>query len=148
MERFDPDFICNASDDGGRYTYAKQPEICKWNLGKFAEAISAAVPVSETKKIIEDVYDKTFQENYRILMSKKLGLPELKKSNQVQFDELVASLFKTMHETGADFTNTFVVLGNIPYPASTKDFRVEKERALRGLLSQCSTVADLKRSYR
>ena len=25
MERFDPDLICNASDDNGRYTYIKQP---------------------------------------------------------------------------------------------------------------------------
>lgn len=44
IDRFDPDFICNASDDGGRYTYAAQPEICKWNLGKLAEALAPVLP--------------------------------------------------------------------------------------------------------
>jgi len=36
---YDPDFICNSSDESGRYSYRKQPEICHWNLKKFAEAI-------------------------------------------------------------------------------------------------------------
>ncbi|CAG2181014.1 unnamed protein product, partial [Oppiella nova] len=39
MDRFDWDHVCNTSDEGGRYSYAKQPEICKWNLFKFAEAL-------------------------------------------------------------------------------------------------------------
>lgn len=27
-------------DDGGRYSYEKQPEICRWNLRKLAEALA------------------------------------------------------------------------------------------------------------
>lgn len=50
MDRFDPGFICNASDDGGRYTYAAQPEICKWNLGKLAEALAPVLPRELSKK--------------------------------------------------------------------------------------------------
>ncbi len=41
MDFYNPDYICNGSDDGGRYSYAKQPEMCKWNCGKFAEAIAS-----------------------------------------------------------------------------------------------------------
>ena len=36
---YDPNFVCNHSDDSGRYSYRKQPEICHWNLKKFAEAL-------------------------------------------------------------------------------------------------------------
>eukprot|EP00195_Chlamydomonas_chlamydogama_P001982 CAMPEP_0202917096 /NCGR_PEP_ID=MMETSP1392-20130828/70188_1 /ASSEMBLY_ACC=CAM_ASM_000868 /TAXON_ID=225041 /ORGANISM="Chlamydomonas chlamydogama, Strain SAG 11-48b" /LENGTH=354 /DNA_ID=CAMNT_0049609735 /DNA_START=89 /DNA_END=1150 /DNA_ORIENTATION=+ len=37
MESFDPDHICNGSDDSGRYDYKGQPDICRWNCEKFAE---------------------------------------------------------------------------------------------------------------
>lgn len=35
--RFDPDWICNTSDDGGRYTYANQPSVVQWNCAKLGE---------------------------------------------------------------------------------------------------------------
>lgn len=147
MERFDPDFICNGSDDGGRYTYAKQPEICKWNLGKFAEAIGEAVSVDETKEIIENTYDETFQLHYRNMMADKLGLVRTKEHQVSTIDDLSTSLFSTMHKTGTDFTNTFRILCELPYPSSPESFAVEKAQALEKLLSQCCTIADLKKSF-
>jgi len=147
MDRFDPDFICNASDDGGRYTYAKQPEICKWNLGKFAEAIGEAVPVDETKEIIENTFEETFQHYYRNMMSNKLGLVRTKEKEATTIDDLTTSLFSTMHKTGSDFTNTFRILSELPLPSSPQLFQVEKIRVLEKLLSQCCTVADLKKSF-
>lgn len=148
MERFDPDFICNASDDGGRYTYANQPEMCKWNLGKFAEAIGEAVPVEETKEIIEETYDEAFQQHYRQLMAEKLGLRLVKDQNPSSIDDLVDSLMSTMQKTGTDFTNAFRILCEMPYPSSSESFGDEKEKLLQKLLSQCCTVEDLKKSFR
>ena len=43
-------------DTNGRYTYKKQPEICKWNLLKLAEAIKSAVPLDDTKKVLNEMY--------------------------------------------------------------------------------------------
>jgi len=161
MDRFDPDFICNGSDDGGRYTYAKQPEICKWNLGKLAEAIGEAVPVEETKEIVESVFDDAFRRHYRRLMADKLGLKDLivvdddgegtsssSSSSSKKLDDLIASLLDTMKSTGADFTNTFRVLGDLPLPdADEKAAFVEKKRStLEKLSSQCCSVEELKKS--
>ena len=46
LEHFDPKFICNNSDDQGRYRYEAQPQICKWNLNKLASALDPVVPES------------------------------------------------------------------------------------------------------
>ena len=147
MERFDPDFICNASDDGGRYTYAKQPEICKWNCGKFAEAIANAVPVAETKDIVERVFDVTFRQHYRHLMAGKLGLNDYK-GEEEKLDGIIESLLDTMKQTGADFTNTFRILGDLPYLSKTEVYEAARERTLEKMVEQCCTVDDLKMSLR
>ena len=157
MDRFDPDFICNGSDDGGRYTYAKQPEICKWNLGKLAEAIGEAVPVEETKEIVENVFDDAFRRHYRRMMADKLGLKDLivvgngegASSPTKKLDDLVASLLDTMKNTGADFTNTFRVLSDLPFPETEKAaFAGKRLMTLEKLSSQCCSVDELKKSFR
>jgi len=101
MERFDPDFICNSSDDQGRYAYKKQvrlvsivrlsfrcthlsvhticscwvaaclalqPEICKWNCSKLAEALDPFLPSKVSAAILEEVYDNTYKAHYMTIM--------------------------------------------------------------------------------
>lgn len=33
-------YICFLSDNQGRYAYDQQPEICRWNMTKLAEALA------------------------------------------------------------------------------------------------------------
>ena len=61
------------TDDGGRYTYVKQPAICRWNLEKLAEAISMALPQDVSKAEL-GLYDEEFEKCYLSKMRKKLGL--------------------------------------------------------------------------
>ena len=44
LDAYDPDYVPNHSDDGGRYQYDAQPDICKWNLSKLATALTAVIP--------------------------------------------------------------------------------------------------------
>jgi len=75
MENFDPDFICNHSDkDRGRYRYKAQPEMCKWNLGKLAEALDPIVDLEFTSNFIRENFDSKYQEVYETKMGQKLGL--------------------------------------------------------------------------
>ena len=47
---------CSYSDNNGRYTYKKQPEICKWNLWKLGEAIKDCLPSPEqAKKVLNEM---------------------------------------------------------------------------------------------
>lgn len=95
--RYDPEHICNGSDNMGRYAYNKQPEICKWNLGKLAEALVPELPLEISHKIIEEEYDGEFQKHYLQKMRKKLGLIQLELEED---SKLISDFLDTMNLTG------------------------------------------------
>lgn len=90
MDRYDPEFVCNASDNGARYTYAAQPEICKWNLGRLAEALRPVLPGPLAEYEIAR-YDSEFQKAYLGRMRAKLGLRR-------ELPEARAFLLHLLHE--------------------------------------------------
>ncbi|KAA8590637.1 hypothetical protein FQN60_014571 [Etheostoma spectabile] len=142
MDRFDPDFICNASDNSGRYSYQAQPAICRWNLVKLAEALAPELPPDRAEAVMDeylDLYNGFYLENMR----KKLGL--LKK-DEPEDEILITELLQTMHNTGADFTNTFRSLSQISCPtegqSEGEDELVKKATDL--LLEQCASSEELK----
>lgn len=95
--RYDPDHVCNASDNAGRYTYSKQPQVCKWNLQKLAEALEPELPLALGEAILAEEFDSEFQRHYLQKMRKKLGLIRVE---QEEDGTLVAKLLETMHLTG------------------------------------------------
>ena len=56
-------------------------------------------------------------------------------------------LFKTMAETGADFTNIFRGLSKLPLPGMTQ-FKDRLEEVKAYFLSQCCTLEELRRFWR
>ncbi|CAN0424981.1 unnamed protein product [Ascophyllum nodosum] len=102
MDFFDPNFVPNGSDPGGRYSYERQPAICKWNLERFAEALAPALPLAESSTVLEK-YDSIFETYYQEGMRRKLGLFTPEDDDEGLFE----SLFSTMADTFADFTGVF-----------------------------------------
>lgn len=142
LDHYDPNHVCNASDDQARYSFEAQPEMCKWNLVKLAEAIKDVLPLERSKTAVEEIYDVEFQQHYMKKMRFKLGL--LKK--QVPEDRgLVESLLETMHKTGADFTNCFRCLSRISVHSSSCGADSD-ENILDYFVSQCQTVEDMKKA--
>ena len=117
MDHHDPKFICNNSDDQGRYRYEAQPDICKWNLGKLAEALDPILPVAQSKAFLNANYQTLFDEVYKPRVAEKLGLVDdgqesnMLDSNQSEI-QLVSDLWDAMTVTGSDFTNTFRYLAS------------------------------------
>uniref|UniRef100_A0A8C3S5N3 Selenoprotein O n=1 Tax=Chelydra serpentina TaxID=8475 RepID=A0A8C3S5N3_CHESE len=141
MDRYDPEHICNGSDNAGRYAYNKQPEICKWNLGKLAEVLVPELPSEISELILEDEYDAEFERHYLQKMRKKLGLIHLELEDD---DKLVSELLETMHLTGGDFTNTFRLLSSFSGdldPLKLEDF-------LEKIATQCASMEELKVAFR
>ena len=73
LDQYNPDFICNASDNGGRYAYEAQPRICKWNCLKLAEALQNLLPLEISREIISKEFDIAFKATYLGDMRKKVG---------------------------------------------------------------------------
>ncbi|KAK0145770.1 Selenoprotein O [Merluccius polli] len=138
MDRFDPDFICNASDNSGRYAYQAQPAICRWNLGKLAEALAPELPPDRAEAVLEEYMD-LYNGFYLGTMRKKLGL--LRKE-EPEDEMLITALLQTMHNTGADFTNTFRSLAQIPCPTEGEEGVVKEATDL--LLEQCTSLEELR----
>ncbi|GAB1609313.1 protein adenylyltransferase SelO, mitochondrial-like [Argonauta hians] len=141
MDRFNENFVCNASDGEGRYSYRKQPEICKWNCRKLAEDIQEAVPLDSTLPELEKIFDETFNAEYYGQMKKKLGFQK----DHKELEDIVKSLLKTMDSTGADFTNTFRFLSKLSAPGGD---RVTVAEAVDCLVRNCATIDELKADCR
>lgn len=111
MDKYDPNTVFSSIDRMGRYAYANQHEIAKWNIARFAEAIlpllhddiEQAAILGE--KII-DSFNDIFQKEWLMMMRRKLGLFGGQDDDAILIEDLLIWMKK--HE--ADYTNTFRTL--------------------------------------
>lgn len=102
LDAYDPDFICNHTDEGGRYSFANQPGIGHWNLRALAIALSSLI---DSDKLVETLngYEAIFVARFRALMRAKLGLVREETSD----DDLIRALLRLMAKTRADYSQSF-----------------------------------------
>lgn len=114
LEAFDPKFVPNTSDDEGRYSYDKQPDIGKYNLDKLRLALLPLLSVKQTRtaSMILQGYAVTYKTKFMELFLRKLGFKNI--TNYSEDDEnFIAVLLKVMEDTRADFTLTFRELSEV-----------------------------------
>jgi uncharacterized protein YdiU (UPF0061 family) len=102
LDAYDPQFICNHSDEQGRYSFINQPAIAHWNLRALALALSDLIP---TDVLLEKLtsYEGHFGAKYRALMRAKLGFVREDEND----DRLIGELLSLMAAGRADYTLTF-----------------------------------------
>ena len=109
MEAFDPQHICNHTDEQGRYSYQMQPTMGHWNCHALAQAMLPLIgSIDETQEAIAD-YSHFYEEKYSQLMHQKFGLSDIMEDDHALFDSFLA----LMQQNSADFTLAFRQLGNI-----------------------------------
>ncbi len=104
LDSYQPGFICNHSDSGGRYAFNKQPMIGLWNLNALANAFLSLLP---SELLVEQLgsYQQQFEAAYRARMTAKLGLPAA--ADAQQLDAVLQPLLALLAEGGADYTRFF-----------------------------------------
>lgn len=114
MDQYNPLTVFSSIDQFGRYAYANQPKITKWNLARFAECIIPLINDDQDQaiKIITDVIDnfeKVYEKKWLSMMKNKLGLFGDDKNDK----KLITDLLNLMQNHHADYTNTFCYLMNL-----------------------------------
>ncbi|HVZ28348.1 MAG TPA: protein adenylyltransferase SelO family protein, partial [Rhizomicrobium sp.] len=102
LDAYDPDFVCNHSDETGRYAFSNQPGIGLWNLRALALALSSLIESDRLAEKLE-AYETHFVTRFRALMRAKLGLVR----EEADDNDLIRSLLVLMARTRADYTLAF-----------------------------------------
>jgi len=107
-------FICNHSDQGGRYAYNEQPQVGLWNCQVLVESFRNLVPNATTRSTVLNHYVTTYNQAYLSIMRAKLGL----KQDQQDDKNLVAEFIILMDKYKLDWTLSWRELA-LPYEQQT-----------------------------
>lgn len=107
MEAFDPRYICNHTDQQGRYSYSNQPQIGEWNCYALGQTLLPLIGNVDATKAALSGYQPAFAAKRDALLHAKLGL----QTRQPEDDALFDALFSIL--PGVDFTLFFRRLGKL-----------------------------------
>ncbi|WP_299820036.1 YdiU family protein [uncultured Roseibium sp.] len=126
IDAYDPQAVFSSIDHGGRYAFARQPQIAQWNLARLAEALLALIEPEDMDKAVDlagtelarfpELYNGHWLEGMRA----KLGLETAAEGDM----EFFKALLTVMAEQGVDYTLFFRALG------AAAEGAPEKARAL------------------
>ncbi len=102
LDDYDFQYICNHTDQGGRYSFGNQPNIGDWNLQALMHALAPIVNIEKMEKAL-DGYARIYTEYYLYLMGKKIGLDKLQDSDL----DLIKQLLGMMQGLSIDYTLFF-----------------------------------------
>jgi uncharacterized protein YdiU (UPF0061 family) len=105
MEEFQREYICNHSDDEGRYSFANQPFIARWNLLVLAHSFKE-IANHELLESYANRFIGRFKEEYFEIMGKKLGFSKTGFEDR----ELILELFDVLEICKIDYTVFFYYL--------------------------------------
>jgi uncharacterized protein YdiU (UPF0061 family) len=107
LDAHDPGHICNHSDHGGRYAYARQPQVAFWNLHALAQALMPLIGDGGAALAALEPYQTVFAQAFYALMSAKLGLRPLDGGRCDEDRALADDLLRLMAQDRTDHTITF-----------------------------------------
>jgi uncharacterized protein YdiU (UPF0061 family) len=108
LDEYDPAKVFSSIDRHGRYAFANQPHIARWNLARLAETLLPFFDDDTDKSValaqsVLGTFLPQFEEAYLAGMRPKLGLTSARDEDKA----LVRSLLETMAASGVDYTLTF-----------------------------------------
>ena len=119
LDAFDPNFICNHTDAGGRYSFARQPTIGLWNCKALATALSSLVAGVEAAAALE-AYEPAFRSAYLARLRAKFGLVEERSEDA----KLFLDCFTALANGAVDHTIFFRRLSRLERASTPYDDRV------------------------
>ena len=108
MDAYHPGTVFSSIDHHGRYAYANQPAVARWNLARFAETLLPLIHDDEGQAIAAATealqqFPELYERNWLARMRARLDL----RTEQPGDASLVQSLLDWMQDRERDFTLTF-----------------------------------------
>ncbi len=110
MDHYDPATVFSSIDTGGRYAYANQPAIARWNLARLAETLlplidaDAERSVAKATEVINE-FPGRYEHHWLAGMRSKLGLT--KPAADAEDFALATGFLASMEGQQVDFTLAF-----------------------------------------
>jgi uncharacterized protein YdiU (UPF0061 family) len=102
LDAYDAGFICNHTDEAGRYSFERQPGIGLWNCRALAAALSSLVPKADADAALER-YEPHFRSVLLGLLRAKFGLETARDEDA----KLFMAAFEALQNGRVDYTNFF-----------------------------------------
>jgi uncharacterized protein YdiU (UPF0061 family) len=117
MDTYDPATVFSSIDSRGRYAYGNQPMIAQWNLARFTETLLPLLHENPDESLALGqealaTFPTLFQQYWLSGMRSKLGLF----TTEAEDIPLIETLLTWMHQSHADYTNTFRALSSAALP--------------------------------
>lgn len=125
---YDPQFTAAYFDYSRRYSYGRQPAICKLNLAALQEPLGAVIdPVDMENSLV--LFDEYYQVEYKKIMLKKLGFEQIEipdltqlfeftilllRDTQIGYHDFFSHLAQEFSPTWRDDANSILELADIP----------------------------------
>ena len=115
IDSYAPHAVFSSIDEGGRYAFGNQPNICRWNMLQLASAL-AEIIAEKGEEEIERVnallgdFASRYLDAWIAAMRQKLGLF----TEEAADFELVNALFAAMEGQDVDYTLFFRRLADVP----------------------------------
>jgi len=136
LDGYDPAAVFSAIDLGGRYAFDQQMACAQWNLARLAETLLPLLPDPDAGREQAEAmilgFGPAIEQRWREMMGRKLGLFHLCPGDE----DLIDSLLGWMHQTGADYTNSFRALSDPDCPGIADPLWRQWEQRWRNRLSQ------------
>jgi serine/tyrosine/threonine adenylyltransferase len=107
VETYEPRFICNHSDETGRYAFDRQPTIGLWNCHALAEALSSLIERDALAAALAR-YKPAYRDALMGLLRAKLGVLDARDDDV----ELGLELFRLLEARRVDWTNFWRALSH------------------------------------
>ncbi len=109
MEAYDPRAVFSSIDERGRYAYAEQPGIARWNLARLAETLLPLIDADEGHAItlatgVIDGFPARYQHHWLAGLRAKLGLSGQAAGGDAADTALGEGWLDLLHAQRVDFT--------------------------------------------
>jgi uncharacterized protein YdiU (UPF0061 family) len=113
MDTFHPSCVFSAIDRGGRYAWARQPEMAQWNMARLAESLMPLLAEesenahAEAEAAVSE-FGGLFQQCFTERLAAKLGT-----LNDASAPSLITESLRLMAQQHCDFSQFFLTLTDI-----------------------------------